>query len=58
LRGSLLLLDVVLREPKSELGCCNKHDHYRKAGRGAARGDMPNRGAKAGQDGEVPDTPD
>jgi hypothetical protein len=30
----------------------------RKAGRGAARGDMPNRGAKAGQDGEVPDTPD
>jgi hypothetical protein len=30
----------------------------RNAGRGAARGDMSNRGAKAGEDGEVPDTPD
>jgi hypothetical protein len=27
------------------------------AGLGAARGDMRNRGAKAGPDGEVPDTP-
>ena len=30
----------------------------RKAERGAARGDLPNCPAKAGEDGEVPDTPD
>jgi hypothetical protein len=30
----------------------------RNAGRGATRGDMSNRSAKAGPDGEVPDTPD
>jgi hypothetical protein len=43
-----------------------RHEHHARqrrairgnAGRGAARGGMSNRGAKAGPDGEVPDTPD